>query len=84
MYEIKSDSLITMGAVKLVSGKDTATTVLRKIEVKQVDNKWVLSLDDKPPADATAGAVAAPAAAPAATDVNLQDVEIKTIRIINL
>lgn len=70
-----------MGAVSLVSDKNTASTVLRLIEVKKVNEKWIIQLSDAPPADS-----AAPATPPATTDddVNLQEAEVNTIRIINL
>lgn len=81
VYEISADSLKTMGAVSLVSDKNTASTVLRLIEVKKVNEKWIIQLSDAPPADS-----AAPATPPATTDddVNLQEAEVNTIRIINL
>lgn len=39
-----------MGAVMLVSEKNTATTVLRKIEVKIVDDEWTMNILDDPTA----------------------------------
>lgn len=91
VFEIKPDSLTTMGAAYLVSEKNTSTTVLRKIEVKQVNDKWILHLDDKPPAgdaaapaDGAAPAPAAPAAPATGGDEDLQQVEVKSIKVINL
>jgi len=60
--------------------------VLRKIEVKQLDNKWIIHLDDKPPAGGDASASAPAPDAPAAGDkaAALQETTINQIDIVDL
>jgi hypothetical protein len=82
VYSNAPDALTTMGAVYLISEKNTATTVLRKIDIKQVNDEWTIHLDDKPPAsDASA---AAPAAAASDKASQLQEENLNTIKVIDI
>jgi len=69
-----------MGAVYLISEKNTATTVLRRIEIKQINDEWTIHLDDAPPAaDAPA-----PAADSSDKSAKLQEENLNTIKVIDI
>lgn len=72
-----------MAAVQFISEKNTATTVLRKLEVKQVDNNWTLLIEDSPGADG-APAPAAPDSPPANAASLIQEANINRIEIIDI